>query len=150
MEKLTKSEDRVKKFGEVYTPLHIVNKMLDMLEEENPEAFTDISKTFLEPACGNGNFLVEIYKRKLKICKSTSDGLKALESIYGIDILEDNVEESRERLFEMFVGAYKEITLRDILLAETILEKNIICGDSLKIMKKWAEEEENKERRERK
>ena len=49
----------------------------------------------------------------------------------------------------MFVGAFKEITLRDIILAETILEKNIICGDSLKIMKKWAEEDENKERRER-
>ena len=143
-EKLTKSEERVRKYGEVYTPMWVVKKMCDMLGEENPEAWTVLEKTVLEPACGNGNFLVEIFERKLKLCRNVQDGLLALRCIYGIDILQDNVEGSRQRLFDMFVNAFPDAVLRDIMAAEMILEKNIICGDSLEIMRKWAEEEENK------
>ena len=138
---LKKSKDRVKKYGEVYTPMHIVKKMCDMLGEESPKAWTILELTFLEPACGNGNFLVEIFERKLKICKNVNDGLIALGSIYGIDIQPDNIEESRQRLFDMFINAYPESTLKDITAAEMILEQNIICGDSLKIMQMWADEE---------
>ena len=118
--------------------------MCDMLGDGNPEAWTVLDKTFLEPACGNGNFLVEIFERKLKLCSNVQDGLMALRCIYGIDILQDNVEESRQRLFDMFVNAFPSAAVRDIIAAEMILENNIICGDSLKIMRQWAEEEENK------
>lgn len=143
-ELLRKSEERVRKFGEVYTPVHIVKAMCDMLGDENPEAWTVLDKTFLEPACGNGNFLVEIFERKLKLCGNVQEGLLALRCIYGIDILQDNVEESRQRLFDMFVKAFPSADVRDIMAAEMILENNIICGDSLKIMRQWAEEEETK------
>ena len=134
-EKLIKSRERVQKFAEVYTPMRIVKNMCDMM----PDAWDDIGKTFLEPTCGNGNFLVEIFERKLKLCKNVSDGLLALSCIYGIDIQADNVEESRQRLFDMFTAAFPSACLRDILLAETVLEKNIVCGDSLKIMARLAE-----------
>ena len=143
-EKLTKSKERVKKFAEVYTPVHIVKAMCDMLGDENPEAWAVLDKTFLEPACGNGNFLVEIFERKLKLCNNVQDGLLALRCIYGIDILQDNVEESRQRLFDMFVNAFPSAAVRDVMVAEMILENNIICGDSPKIMRQWAEEEEEK------
>ena len=133
-EKLIKSRERVNKFAEVYTPMRIVRDMCDMM----PDAWDDIGKTFLEPACGNGNFLAEIFERKLKLCKGVSDGLLALRCIYGIDIQPDNVEESRQRLFDMFVAAFPSASLRDVLAAEMILERNIICGDSLKIMAKLA------------
>lgn len=143
-EKLIKSRERVKKFAEVYTPVRVVKMMCDMLGDENPDAWAVLENTFLEPACGNGNFLVEIFERKLKLCKGVPDGLIALRCIYGIDIQSDNVEESRQRLFDMFINAFPTATLADITAAEMILEQNIICGDSLKIMKKWAEEEEEK------
>lgn len=134
-EKLIKSRERVNKFAEVYTPMRIVRDMCDMM----PDAWESIDKTFLEPACGNGNFLTEIFERKMKLCKGVSDGLLALRSIYGIDIQADNVEESRQRLFDIFVTSFPSASLRDVLAAEIILERNIICGDSLKIMAKLAE-----------
>lgn len=138
-DKLIKSRKRVTAFGEVFTPTNIVKDMCDMLGKECPETWTDINKTFLEPACGNGNFLAEIYERKLKLCSSSADALRALHSIYGIDIQADNVEESRQRLFDMFIKAFPNAALRDIVAAEMVLQNNIICGDSLKIMKKWEE-----------
>ena len=134
-EKLIKSRERVNKFAEVYTPMRIVRDMCDMM----PDVWESIDKTFLEPACGNGNFLAEIFERKLKLYKGVSDGVLALSCIYGIDIQQDNVEESRQRLFDMFVTSFPSACLRDVLAAEMILERNIICGDSLKIMAKLAE-----------
>lgn len=136
-EKLMKSVERVKKYGEVYTPMWLVNKMLGMLEKECPEAFTDIDKTFLEPSCGDGRFLEVIFKRKLKLCNTHQDGLRALKSITAIDILEDNCKESRERLYNIYCSSYA--AGRDE--AKEILNNNIICGDSLKIMEKWYKEE---------
>lgn len=131
-EKLIKSKERVREHAEVYTPSWLVKDMCDMVPEEMWE---DISKTFLEPACGNGNFLVEILKRKLDKCKDTADCFVALSSIYGIDILPDNVEESKQRMIEIFAdccGHEEE--------ARAILDRNIICGDSLKIMDRLREE----------
>lgn len=102
-----------------------------------PETLWDnIERRFLEPACGSGNFLAEIFERKLTRCKCEPEGLVALSSIYGIDILPDNVEESRQRLFDMFIKAFPQATVGYLILAELIIERNIICGDSLEIMKK--------------
>lgn len=139
--KQIKSKERVSKFAEVFTAEREVKAMCDLIPSET---WDNIGSTFLEPCCGNGNFLVEIFDRKLKLCGNVQDGLLALSSIYGIDIQQDNVEESRQRLFDMFVKAFPSAAVRDIVAAETILEHNIICGDSLKIMRQWAEEEENK------
>ena len=100
------------------------------------DVWESIDKTFLEPSCGNGNFLVEILERKLKLCKTATDVSRAYASIYGIDILPDNVRESKDRMLAMCPE------YADVAKAKSILDHNIICGDSLKIMKQWAEEEE--------
>lgn len=84
-EKLIKSKKRVKDFAEVFTPDFIVKDMCDLIPAEIWER---IDSTFLEPACGTGNFLVEIYARKLERCKDEKDGLKALASIVVIDFSE--------------------------------------------------------------
>lgn len=135
---LIKSKKRVKEFAEVFTPEFLVKDMCDLIP---PEQWT-IESTFLEPACGNGNFLVEIYARKLKLCKTVKDGLKALASIVGIDIQADNCAESRDRLMDMFRKAFPEANDVSILLAAGILQNNIICGDSLKIMEEWSKDNE--------
>ena len=91
-EKIIKSKQRVKDLAEVFTPSHIVK---DMCNQVPDSVWDNIESTFLEPSCGNGNFLVEIYRRKLAICKDEKDGLKALASIVGIDIQAANCEDSR-------------------------------------------------------
>ena len=136
-----KSKQRVRERGEVFTAEREVKAMCDLIPED--EIWSDITKTFLEPACGTGNFLVEIFGRKLKYCKDEKDGLKALASIVGIDIQQDNVEESRKRLMTMYRETFPKANEACLLLAAGILRNNIICGDSLEIQKKW--EEENNE-----
>ena len=126
-ETLVKSKSRVQKYGEVFTPEWLVKKMCDLLEEENSDAFSVLTRTFLEPACGNGNFLVEIFRRKLLICKTQFDGITALETIYGVDILQDNVNESRKRLRDMFADRFGEAP-EDV---DEILSRNIVCGNFL-------------------
>ena len=138
-EKIIKSKQRVKDFAEVFTPSHIVKDMCDLIPDS---VWGNIESTFLEPACGNGNFLVEIYERKLKLCKDERDGLKALASIVGIDIQADNCEESRKRLMHQFCEAFPNANEVIILLAAGILQNNIICGDSLQIQKNWQEKKQ--------
>ena len=95
---LIKSPDRVKDHGEVFTPKRIVNLMLD--QPEIQAKINDLTATFFEPSAGEGAFLVELLKRKLKVArdKSTSastfntKSLLALSTLYGIELLEDNVE----------------------------------------------------------
>lgn len=132
-----KSKERVKERGEVYTNEREVKAMCDLIPQE---IWENIESTFLEPACGNGNFLVEIFARKLKYCKDEKDGLKALNSIVGIDIQADNCAESRLRLLEMYSEHFHKASDFAKLTALCILNNNIMCGDSLKIMQKWIDE----------
>ena len=141
-EKIIKSKQRVKDFAEVFTPAHIVKDMCDLIPDD---VWNNIESTFLEPSCGNGNFLVEIYRRKLKLCKDEKDGLKALSSMVGIDIQPDNCEECRKRLMAQYLEAFPNANEVCILLAAGILQNNIICGDSLKIQEQWIKENENVE-----
>ena len=130
--KQIKSKERVNKFAEVFTAEREVKAMCDLIPSE---VWEDIDSRFLEPACGNGNFLVEIFERKLSRCESAEQGLNALRSIYGIDIQQDNVEESKQRLFDMFVKQFPKAPAITAIVAAQILENNIICGDSLELMK---------------
>ena len=125
-----KSKQRVQDFAEVYTAEREVKAMCDLIPQEQ---WDNIDTTFLEPACGNGNILVEIFARKLEKCNTYQDGLRALQSITGIDIQSDNCEESRERLLTMYRQKFSD----GIGEAKLILEQNIICGDSLKIQEQW-------------
>ena len=139
-EKLIKSKTRVKEFAEVFTPNFIVRDMCDLIPDK---IWENIESTFLEPSCGNGNFIVEILKRKYSRCKTPKDGLKALASVVGIDIQEDNCKECRERLLAQFIEHFPTANNIAITTAYKILQNNIICGDSLKIMKSWEEQTEN-------
>ena len=136
-----KSRKRVKDFAEVYTNEREVKAMCDLIPKET---WDNIESTFLEPACGNGNFLVEILSRKFKRCKDEKDGLKALASIVGIDIQADNCEESRKRLYDMYCAKFAQSNSFCRLMAQQILQNNIICGDSLKIQKEWIDKMGNK------
>ncbi|WP_394261254.1 restriction endonuclease subunit M [Moraxella boevrei] len=143
-----KSKKRVADFGEVFTGEREVNAMLDLLP---PEIWHKITATFLEPACGTGNFLVEILSRKLaiimpilksnKIKKSSQQynyefyAIQAISSIYGIEIQKDNCQECRERLLGIFTDHYQRQfnfpNQKIINIAQYLLEHNIVCGDAL-------------------
>lgn len=139
--KQTKSKLRVTNHGEVFTSEREVNEMLDLVKQETER----IDSRFLEPACGDGNFLAEILRRKLAVVKdryqkSPSDYEKyavvAVTSIYGVDILEDNVDECRQRMFEIFDKEYTTICKKDANeecreAVKFILKHNILCGDAL-------------------
>ncbi len=138
-----KSKRRVTEYGEVLTPKHIVDAMLDLVRQETER----IDSRFLEPACGTGNFLIEILERKLRVVaarygKSQIEyeryAILAVSSIYGIDILEDNAEECRKRLFEVFDAAYTRLFKEKIKeqcreAARFILNRNIVHGDALSL-----------------
>jgi len=141
MEKQIISRKRVADHGEVLTGTREVNAMLDLVKPETER----IDSRFLEPACGDGNFLSEILERKLRVVaarygKSQLDyernAVLAVSSIYGIDILEDNVAACRQRLFEVFdqnyTALFKVAATDDCRRAvKYILARNIIWGDAL-------------------
>jgi SAM-dependent methyltransferase len=89
-----KRQDRRKTTAEDFTPAWLVNQMLDKLNEYGKESWEE-GKTFLDPACGNGNMLVEVLKRKLSL---KHDPLISIQSVYGVDIMQDNIKECRTRL----------------------------------------------------
>lgn len=140
-EKQVVSQKRVADHGEVYTSKREVNAMLDLVNQETER----IESRFLEPACGTGNFLTDILERKLPIVESRysksqleyeRNAVLAVSSIYGIDILEDNVVECRKRLFNIFdqkyTSLFKEAVKEECRDAvKYILEKNIIWGNAL-------------------
>lgn len=144
MEKQIKSRQRVADHGEVYTAEREVKAMCDLVSDE----CSRIDSRFLEPACGDGNFLAEILSRKLaavkkKYKKSVIDyeknSLLAVSSIYGVDILADNVAACRKRLFKMWRKEYKAV-VKTAYSEDTeksvrfILSKNIVCGNALTLM----------------
>lgn len=136
--KQIKSKKRVKEYAEVFTADREVKAMCDLIPSD---IWENIKSTFLEPACGTGNFLVEILSRKYSQCKTEKDGLKALASVFGIDIQQDNVEECRERLLRQYIERFPNANELSVIMASGILKNNIICGNSLEIMKKWEEKQ---------
>jgi len=113
-----KRKERRKETAEDFTPLELVNEMLDKLPEE---VFLDPSKTFCDNSAGNGNFLIQVLQRKLD---NGHDPLQALSTIYGVELMPDNVLEIKERLLSLIPAKlYKK--------AEKIVNINIICHNSL-------------------
>ena len=134
---LVKSKQRVVDHGEVFTPPWMVEAMLDLVKAESER----IDARFLEPACGSGNFIGRILKRKLaavelKYGKSDFErrhyALLALMCIYGIELLPDNVAECRENAMEIFVEYTQANDGDDLHLAAMhVLKANILHGDAL-------------------
>ena len=137
----TKSKQRVANHGEVFTADREVKAMCDLVKQETER----IESRFLEPACGNGNFLAEVLSRKLAVVKSRYGkspadyekySVLAITSIYGVELLQDNAAECRERLFALWDEAYTANNRQaaDDQCREAvrfILKKNILCGDAL-------------------
>lgn len=94
-----KREKRRKQTAEDFTPPSLINEMLDKFEEFNKDFFKDPTKTVCDPACGNGNMLIEVAKRKLK---NGSTPLQVSETLFGVDIMQDNIAEVRRRLIKLF------------------------------------------------
>lgn len=155
-ERQIKSKERVRERGEVFTAAREVNAMLDLVKDETE----NIDSTFLEPACGDGNFLDEVLRRKLAVCKkrygkSAADYEKmsflACTTLYGVDIMADNVACCRERLYETWEASFGT-SHRTIAVSATgaatgvrrsdfhdrvaaavrkVFEKNILLGNAL-------------------
>ena len=135
-----KSKERVNEFGEVFTPKHIVLDMINLIPDETKN---DINSTWLEPACGTGNFLVEIVDLKLGLASSSTgldeyniNVIKSISTVYGIDIQLDNVNESKHRMLELVTIRYKEKTGNEITSdlfksVKHILDTNIMYGNAL-------------------
>ena len=139
-ERQIKSRERVAERGEVFTAEREVNAMLDLVKQETER----IDSRFLEPACGTGNFLVEILRRKLEVVNQKQLGelelqtTIALSSIYGVDIMKDNVAECCQRLLDIVCNWYSEVhplkkTSSEKLSAtwSYLLHRNILWGDAL-------------------
>lgn len=139
-----KSKERVANHGEVFTAEREVNAMLDLVKQETER----IDSRFLEPACGDGNFLAEILRRKLSVVYSRyhknlldyeKNSLLAVSSIYGIEIQMDNVITCRERLYKIWDKAYSQVLKNDAdektrNAIKFILKRNVVCGNALTLM----------------
>jgi hypothetical protein len=134
---LIKSKQRVADHGEVFTPEWLVEAMLDLVKDETER----LDSRFLESACGSGNFLTKILKRKLatveiKYSKSEFDrkhyAVLSLMCIYGIELLKDNINECKSNLLEIF-SEYLNLTLEDDFYrcGEYVLSQNIVHGNAL-------------------
>lgn len=145
MEQQVRSKQRVADHGEVFTPGWMVDAMLDLVKEESER----IDSRFLEPACGSGNFLVKVLARKLaavehKYGKSDFErrhyALLALMSIYGIELLADNIAECRANLLEILI-AHLRLDPDDELTraAVNVLSHNLVHGDALTMLNKAGE-----------
>jgi hypothetical protein len=143
-ELVMKSRHRVRTYGEVFTPRHMVNRMLDLVQEELETGPDFVDKTFLEPAAGDGNFLVAILHRKLRAVEKryhasswTTESLFALASIYGIELLEDNHQEAKEALLAEFMrfqtshGVPVDPNTNLRRAAAFLVDTNIVRGDTL-------------------
>jgi hypothetical protein len=135
--KLVRSKQRVADHGEVFTPPELVEAMIGFVRDESER----IDSRFLEPACGSGNFLVPVLRHKMVTVNARygksgfekrHQALLALMSVYGIELLSDNVAECRKNLLEVFVDAGR-VEDEDELqaAAANVLILNIIHGDAL-------------------
>jgi hypothetical protein len=137
--------NRIKKFGEVFTSEKDIDAMLNLVKNETQR----LDSRFMEPACGDGNFLIKILERKMKIVVEKYGNsqieyeryaFQVIASLYGVEILEDNVVHCRERLFVYFKKNYENIFLKTfnkkfLSSIKFIISRNIIWGDSLTLKK---------------
>lgn len=141
VEKLVKSKQRVADHGEVFTPAHIVEAMLDLVKDESER----VDSRFLEPACGEGAFLRQVLLRKLATAqerygKSEFErrhyALLGLMCIYGVELLEDNAQRCRDNLsdiFTQFINDPSDVTWE--AAARAVLDVNIVQADALTMMR---------------
>lgn len=140
---IQRSKERIKTTGEVFTPFALVEEMVGQL----PESVWEATKTFLDPSCGDGNFLVRVVAHKINRGSTIE---QALNSTYGVELMEDNCEWAKKRVLitayltqftnellpELTYDVVNEVLLREDFNAfwmefEHIVNKNIVCADAL-------------------
>jgi hypothetical protein len=137
LEELVKSRQRIEDHGEVFTPSWMVEDMLNLVKTESER----IDSRFLEPACGSGNFLKSVLSRKLATVEARYGknqfekrqfALFSVMCVYGIELLDDNLQECRENLLEIYCN-FLDIEWNDVwaLAASNVLAVNILQGDAL-------------------
>lgn len=149
MTRQVKSRQRVADHGEVFTAEREVNAMLDLVKQETDR----VDSRFLEPACGDGNFVAEILRRKLEAAKKRAippkkkkplpmefekQSVIAIASIYGVDLMKDNVIACRERLYDIWNKEYEAVCKKEVSedcreAVRFILSRNIVCGNALSL-----------------
>ena len=117
-------KERRKKSQEFYTPYSIVKKMMDKIPSED---WADNKKTFLEPSFGDGNFIIGILYRR--IVEHGIDWRTALETCYGVELMQDNVDETKERIIDLLNKLNIEY---DKDVAYEIMNRNLVCSDFFK------------------
>ena len=145
---MIKNRKRVTDYGEVFTAEREVNAMLDLVKQETDR----VDSRFLEPACGDGNVLAEILRRKLAAARRRAipprkrkpipmefekQSVIAIASLYGVDIIKDNVIACRERLYGIWNAEYEAVCKNEVddkcrEAVRFILSRNIVCGNQLK------------------
>jgi hypothetical protein len=133
-----KRKYRKKITGEDFTSQELVCEMLDRLPEDVwlPE------KLFIDPAAGNGNFLIEILKRKLD---KGHNPLIALSTVFGVELQSDNVDEMKTRLLDVLLKHHPHLSDADIQRAKDIIDHNVVCADALKFdFDNWCKRPERK------
>ncbi len=144
MSEQIKSKSRVAEYGEVITNIREIRDMLNLVKNETQR----LDSKFLEPACGDGQFILEVLREKLVILKNKyylnkyeyeKHLILVVGSTYGIDILEDNVITTRSNIFKIFENEYKKIFFDKINLSlkksiQFVINKNIIWGDALTLL----------------
>lgn len=143
-EQVVKSRHRVKTYGEVFTPRHMVDRMLNLVREELETGPDFVAKTFFEPSAGDGNFLVAILRRKLHAIEKRypaeewpQESLFAMASIYGVELLEDNHQDAKAIMLAEFLGFHQahgtpggpDTDLHQA--AEFLIDTNIVRGNTL-------------------
>ena len=127
MTEIERTKERVKQTGEVFTPLELVDEILEQLP---PEVFTDHSKTFLDNSCGDGNFLVRVIAYKIEAGATIK---QALETTYGVDLMPDNIAHCKDRLLALADNYDTEIHgIKNVRKKYgSIVDNNIVCADAL-------------------
>lgn len=138
----TKKTDAYKKHAEIFTPPGVVALMV--LQDGIRDCVRNVDKTIFDPACGHGQFPCFELVCKLFYQVGRLDeeiALRALKSLYGIDIQQSSVDATKRHLLQTLADAYKFFTGNDFTRfdeAAAIVDENFICDDSLKVMKRWA------------
>jgi hypothetical protein len=143
-EQSVKTRQRVKTYGEVFTPRRMVNQMLDLVRAELETGPQFVDKTFFEPSAGDGNFLIAILRRKLHAIEKryqpkfwATESLFAVASIYGIELLEDNLTAAKSVLLAEFIAFHESHGVRCnyrtnlYRAAEYVVAANILHGNTL-------------------
>lgn len=117
-----KRKERHHKTQEDFTPVEICK----ILFEGQDELFSNFKKTFCDPCCGNGNIIRYLLRERLNNCKKSTDVYRALETIYGTELMQDNVQECKERILDLL----DKLQIKyDKELALQIMDRNLICHD---------------------